>query len=119
MPPLHRLEYQRAKAVFFMEYNPHSNPVQREHKKEEKAPRPHSLTLRDRGELEADGVEEVVSFDEGAISAKTSRGEMTVEGKGLRILGFDAAEGRLRIKGEVDSVCYQERKERRRGFFGK
>ena len=94
-----------------MEYQP---------KREEKtAPRPHSILLRDRAELEADGVEEVLSFDEGAVAAKTSRGEMTVEGKALRISGFDAAAGKLRIQGEIECVCYADKKERRRGFFGK
>lgn len=102
-----------------MEYRPEKKPEYKEYKKEERPPRPHSVTLRDRGDLEADGVEEVLSFDEGAVLAKTSRGELTVEGKGLRILGFDAVAGVLKIRGEVDSVGYQEGKERRRGFFGK
>lgn len=96
---------------------------QREYKKEEKSegksPRPHSVILKDLAELEADGVEEVVSFDEGMIQAKTSRGEMTVEGRELRITDFDSAAGVLRAKGEIRCVSYQEKKERRRGFFGK
>lgn len=90
----------------------------KEEKSSEKSPRPHSVILKDRAEFEADGVEEVVSFDEGAILAKTSRGEMTVEGRDLRITDFDAAAGILRAKGEVFCVSYQEKKERRR-FFGK
>ena len=111
------LNYQQAKAVFFMEFNPEGR---RDYKKEEKTARGnHAVTLKDREELRADGVAEVLSFDDGTVTAKTSLGEMTVEGRGLRILAFDASAGTLAVRGEIEAVCYREAKERKRTFFGK
>ena len=111
------LKYQQAKAVFFMEFKSESGHG---YKKEEKSPpRAHTVTLKDREELRADGVTEVLAFDDVAVTAKTSLGEMTVEGKELRILAFDAAAGTLTVRGALESVSYREAKERKRSLFGK
>jgi sporulation protein YabP len=78
--------------------------------------RQHTLHLIARGGADVEGVIEVRSFDEETVILKTSCGEMTLEGEGLRVGGLDLTEGRLRVDGRINAVCYSDAIPQRRGW---
>ena len=68
----------------------------------------HNLMLEDRKRLRLTGVTDVDSFDEGAITAYTVRGELVIGGSELRVLSLDTDSGELRVEGTITSLTYLE-----------
>ncbi len=79
---------------------------------------PHQLILQDRRQLELTGVSDVDSFDESAITAYTSLGELTIRGKGLHIRQLNLEGGSLSLEGQIDTLSYSDTM-RSGGFFGR
>ena len=67
---------------------------------------PHQVVLHDRKQLTVSGVCDVNSFDDTAIIAKTSFGELTVKGDGLQICRLNIESGDLSVDGQIDSLEY-------------
>ena len=63
----------------------------------------HSLSVADRKSGLVEGVSKVVS----AVNLITSRGALSISGKELRILKFDADTGKLSLEGEINSLKYE------------
>lgn len=78
-----------------------------------------SLYLRDRGELNLDGVVDVKSFDDMLICLETCMGNMNVEGKGLRIIKFIMQTGEISISGVIDAVIFFDAEKEKKGIFSK
>jgi len=78
----------------------------------------HHLTLEDREKLTVSGVEEVESFDENTIVMDTAQGALVVRGQGLHIEKLSLDGGDLRVEGMVESLTYEENRERG-GFFSR
>ena len=76
----------------------------------------HSLELKRRERLTLDGVEEVISFDEGVVVFRTSLGRLTVEGEGLHVTKLLLDCGEAAVEGRVRALIYDEGKEGR-GLF--
>ncbi len=73
------------------------------------APRPpHRLTMDGRRDLWMNGVEEVVSFDEGEVAVQTSQGLLYVRGSALKVDKLEKTSGELNISGQVSSLEYEE-----------
>lgn len=66
----------------------------------------HKLTLQERETLQVSGVTEVESFDEESVKMVTGRGDLTVNGKQLRLLELQPETGDMRISGQIDSIAY-------------
>ena len=81
--------------------------------------KPHLLRLEGRTSFLAEGVEEVLSYDESAVVAAGGFGKLVLQGKQLRILSFDRAGGRLCGEGEIESVHYVGDSGRRQSLLGK
>ncbi len=80
----------------------------------------HEFFVRARKEAEISGVSEVLSFDESTVLLRTVCGEMTVEGKDLKIGTLDTERGKVSLTGKIDAVYYSmDQGEEKRGFFGK
>ena len=80
----------------------------------------HDIRLLKREKLEIGGVNEVVSFDEVCVLLKTVCGELTIEGKNLKISVLDTEKGVVLLDGYVDALYYSnEQNTEKRGFFGK
>ena len=77
----------------------------------------HSLELKRRERLTLDGVEEVISFDEGAVVLRTSLGRLTVEGDGLHVTKLLLDCGEVSLEGRVRALIYDDGKEAGRGLF--
>ncbi len=72
------------------------------------ARRTQNLILENRRRLSVSGVEEVVTFNEEAVSMKTVLGELTVRGEGLHVERLAVESGDLVVTGQVSSLAYQE-----------
>ncbi len=68
----------------------------------------HSISLKDRKDMRIDGVTEVISFDDLAIMLKTQCGDMTIEGKDLKIAVLEIDAGIVVLSGTVSGVYYYE-----------
>lgn len=80
---------------------------------------PHNCILEDRKKLSVSGVNDVGSFDESVIVAKTDYGELTINGEKLHITKLSLEIGELAIEGTINSLQYSDVVEKSGGFFTK
>ena len=80
----------------------------------------HTVSLRERGSLSLTGVEDVLHFDEAAITCRTTLGDLVIEGSSLHITDFSAEKGTLCAEGKVTALFYEDKKEKGKGrrLFG-
>ena len=69
---------------------------------------PHRLTLDARRSLTVSGVTEIDSFDEAAVCLRTSRGPLTVRGRGLHLQQLSIGGGEVLVDGVVDAIIYED-----------
>ena len=69
---------------------------------------PHQLVLNDRRQLSVTGVCEVDSFDDGAVIAHTTLGDLTVKGESLHICRLNTESGDLCVEGHIRVLEYTE-----------
>jgi len=80
----------------------------------------HEFCVRMRKEMNITGVKDVESFDDTCVILHTQGGEMTIEGKELRVGTLDVEHGVVILSGKIDGVYYSgEQGEKIHGFFGK
>ncbi len=80
----------------------------------------HEVIVKERGEMRITGVREVESFDDTGVQLRTSRGDMTIEGKGLHVGVLDVDRGVVTLNGRIDGIFYSvEDGEEKRGWFGR
>lgn len=84
----------------------------------EEARMPHLVTLSERSRLAVTGVTEVNTFDDTAVVAYTTLGELTVRGGDLHISRLCIETGDLTLEGDVESLTYEKIPKRSGGFFG-
>jgi sporulation protein YabP len=60
------------------------------------------------------GVEDVNSFDEIQIIAKTCDADISIEGEELKIEKFDCESGNLTVKGRIDGLNYYNTKSQKK-----
>ena len=78
----------------------------------------HELTLVGRKRMNISGVIEVLSFDDRGAVIKTTDGELSIEGEGIKIGELDTACGRVTLDGRISAMIYvEEAPERKRGRF--
>ena len=75
---------------------------------EQKPVLPHKLTLDARKQLTVTGVTEVVSFDEGAVIARTDLGTLVVQGKDLQLKTLLPEGGQVSVVGHISALIYEE-----------
>lgn len=80
---------------------------------------PHNCILEDRKRLSVSGVNDVDSFDETVIVAKTDFGELTVNGEKLHITKLSLEVGELAIEGSISSLSYTDVAEKSGGFLSR
>jgi len=73
---------------------------------EEKVQVPHSVILENGQHLVVSGVDEVLSFDEEAVSLETVLGRLEIRGNNMHILSFETAGGDVVIDGKIYAVVY-------------
>lgn len=70
---------------------------------------PHQIILEDRKHFTATGVLRVLHCDETSAAMDTSRGTLTIGGKGLSVRKLSLETGDVIFDGQVDSLVYSER----------
>jgi len=75
-----------------------------------------SIFLKNRESATLSGVENVIAFDESAITCRTTLGELVIEGSSLRITEFCAEKGELSVLGKISVLAYEDKKEKARPF---
>ena len=82
--------------------------------------RAHDLHMTARKSMQIGGVCEVISFDDTCLVIKTVCGEMTVEGKEIKVGVLDTDRGVVSLDGKIDAIYYSDTEsDDRRGFFGR
>ena len=80
----------------------------------------HEFHVTMRKEMSISGVREVESFDENGVSLRTVGGDMTVEGREIKIGVLDMDRGLVTLSGRIDGVFYSaEENGEKRKLFGK
>jgi sporulation protein YabP len=77
---------------------------------------PHSLTLKNRKNLEMNGIKEVLNFNESLISLETNQGYLEIKGKELNIHNLNLDSSEIKIEGFINSFEYTTKKNNR-GFI--
>ncbi|MEG0778786.1 MAG: YabP/YqfC family sporulation protein [Oscillospiraceae bacterium] len=73
-----------------------------------KAARPHNIILEDRAHLSVSGVDEVDSFDDKQIVARTAKGNLVLRGSDLHIDKLSLDTGELVVTGLFTDLGYEE-----------
>ena len=73
------------------------------------------LTMENRKKLTLTGATEVVRFDEDLVELNTNLGQLTIEGRELRLNCLRLVTGTLVVEGELCGLRYME-PGRKRGF---
>ena len=79
-----------------------------------------TIVIVDKKKFTLDGVNNVLSFDEGYVSLDTRLGNLTVEGEDLKIESLGGDNGEIVISGNIEALVYNEKKEQKgflRGLF--
>lgn len=69
---------------------------------------PHKLTLNERSQLTMTGATEVISFDDSAVILRTSLGNLTIQGKELKLKTLMPEGGQVTVTGRISAVSYEE-----------
>lgn len=75
----------------------------------------HQVVITDKNRLEMDSVISVRAFDEDGVLLETSVGNISVEGKDLKIENFEKASSRILITGSITCVLYLEKRTKKKG----
>ncbi len=85
---------------------------------ENSTPSMHDVVLESRRKATMTGIQDVESFDEETILAKSDCGGIAVHGKNLKISRLSVESGDMVIEGEIDSLVYSENRTAG-GFWGR
>lgn len=77
----------------------------------------HNVTICNRQSVLLTGIEDVLNFDEGAVVLATTEGTLAIEGEGLHIKQMNVDSREFGIEGKITSLCYLDKRSRRRGLF--
>lgn len=73
------------------------------------------IIITDKSRVEIDAVIYVRSFDEEGVLLDTSIGQISIEGKDLKIENFEKSSTKILITGNVINVYYLEKRDKKRG----
>ena len=68
----------------------------------------HSISILDRNSINITGVNKIESFDKEDFLLETVMGYMSIKGEGLEMVKLDTIEGKVVIKGKINSLLYLE-----------
>lgn len=82
--------------------------------------RAHRISIDGRERTYIEGVEEVMGFDEESVRLRSSKGELYIEGKDLRVDTLDTERGVVAVVGRLNGLYYaSEEKDEKRGFLAR
>lgn len=75
------------------------------------------VKIEERSKITLDGVNHIVSFDDGYVALDIGGYRLSVEGEGLKIESLSQESGEIIITGKVDGVFYSKEKKVRGGLW--
>ncbi len=75
------------------------------------------VVISDRKSIVLDGVDNVLSFDEGYVSISTSLGEANIEGEGLKIESLSKEKGEISVCGRISAFYYKDKASKKKKAF--
>ena len=69
---------------------------------------PHKLSLDERKKLTMTGVNEVLRFEDTAVTLSTALGNLTVYGQQLVLKRLSQDGGQVAVDGKIDALIYEE-----------
>lgn len=80
----------------------------------------HNVFLESRRKLVLSGVNEVDSFEEDNVLLKTTKGNLTIRGNGMKMESYNNEVGDLVLNGNIYALVYTNDKDNSGGgFFGR
>ena len=79
----------------------------------------HNIILEDRKKLILSGVTDVESFEDDAIQLKTSLGDLTIRGAGLKMESFISEAGDLTVNGNIYAIVYTNDSSKKQSFVSR
>lgn len=79
----------------------------------------HNIVLENRKKLVLSGVVNVESFEEDSVELKTSLGDLSIRGEGLKMESFVSDIGDLVVTGNVYAIVYINDSSKKQGFIGR
>lgn len=80
----------------------------------------HEIIIRQRREMNLCGITDIESFDEAGAVLKTTEGELTLEGEGIKIGVLDTDKGIVTVTGRIDGIYYtSDRVETKKGIISR
>ena len=79
----------------------------------------HNIILEDRKKLVLSGITDVESFEDDAIQLKTSLGDLTIRGAGLKMESFISEAGDLTVNGNVYAMVYTNDSSKKQSFVSR
>ena len=78
------------------------------------------IRLSMREKLDVSGVIDVIRFDDICVVLQTRCGELTIDGRNIKISVLDTDKGIVSLEGVIDAMYYSDdSKKEKRGFLGK
>ena len=74
------------------------------------------LILTDKKRLEADGVKNVIAFDESYLELETVLGVLAISGDNMRVEALNQENGRIIVTGTISELGYREKRAKKRIF---
>lgn len=74
----------------------------------------HLLSLNDRKNINITGVKKIENFDDKEFLLETNMGFMIIKGSDLELIKLDTYQGDVSIKGKIDSIVYQDSKNKKK-----
>jgi len=81
----------------------------------------HHVNIKNRKELEINGVKEIDSFDNEEFLLETNMGYLIVRGQNLQLKNLNVEEGLVQIKGKLYELTYvdEQHQEKAKGLFSR
>lgn len=77
----------------------------------------HNVLMESRQKLVLSGVKEVDSFEEDNVLLKTTKGNLTIRGNGMKMESYNNEVGDLILNGDIFALVYTNDKENPGGGF--
>lgn len=80
----------------------------------------HCLSVNNRNILRADGIKDIVSFDEYSVVLNTEKGKLVINGNGLHIQELSVDTGVVSVDGTINELIYVDASEpKKSGLLGR
>lgn len=80
---------------------------------------PHNVIMEQRNRLVLSGISEVQAFEENNVQLKTTKGDLTVRGSGMKMESYQSEVGDLIMQGNIYALVYTNDTAGKEGFFSR